>query len=106
MSSLAFLSTPISSPDVSLSGPTAGDELTKLLGSQRIRGNVRESEKLAQGTKAYAKFCSKFASEVIEVPGVSKEEKFTALRDRVKDEAKEIIDAFIYEEDKGECEIM
>ena len=38
VSSLEFLSTPISSPDASLSGPTASDELTKLLGSQRCGG--------------------------------------------------------------------
>merc|ERR1712035_267219 len=103
VSSLTFLSAPLSSPDVSLSGSTVGDEITKLLGSQRIRGNVRDSKKFAHGTEAYARFRSKFASEVIDVPGASKEEKFTALCDRVKDEAKEIVDAFIYEEDKGEA---
>ena len=69
VSALEFMSTPISSPDASLSGPTASDELTKLIGSQRIRGNVRDSKKFAHGTEAYAKFHSKFASEVIDVEG-------------------------------------
>ena len=100
VSALGFLSP--SSPGRSKSA-AASDELTKLLGSQRIRGNVRDAEKFGTGTEAFAKFMSRFTAEVLEVPGVSDEEKFTALCDRVKDEAKDIVDAFIYEKDKGEA---
>ena len=56
LSALNFLSSPSPSPDSSIGGAAASEELTKLLGSQRIRGNVRDSEKFATGTEAYAKF--------------------------------------------------
>ena len=65
-------------------GAAASDELTKLLGSQRIRGKVRDTEKFGTGTEAFAKFMSRFTAEVLEVPGVSDEEKFTTLCNRVK----------------------
>ena len=81
IASLEFLSTPVATPDTSLGGAAVSDELTKLLGSRRLRGNVREAEKFATGLEAYLKFRSKFTSEVVNVPGASKEEKFTTLCD-------------------------
>ena len=82
VAALGFLSTP--SPDTSGTA-AASDELTKLLGSQRVWGNVREGEKFGTGTEAFAKFQFRFTAEFLDVPGVSDEEKFTTLCDCVKD---------------------
>ena len=77
------------------------DHLLQLFGSQKLANSKPpESERFSGGPAEYAVFYAKFKSEVLELKGVTDTERFVSLQDRTKGEAKEIVEKFIYLEDK------
>ena len=80
------------------------DRLFELVGSQRIKDSTpREADRYGGSAADYAKFELKFKSEVLDVGGISDEQKFLALQDRTKGEAKEIVENHVYNVDKAEA---
>ena len=86
----------------SSSSSSTGDHLVQLLGSQRLKNSKPcESERFGTGAAEYAVFITKFRSEVMDVVGVTDSERFVSLQERTKDEAKRIVNNFVYLEDKS-----
>ena len=81
--------------------PTSADDITRLIGSQRVRAaTIRSEDKFAGGEEEFPHFRAKLQADVLDVMGATPEEKFNGLIDRVKGEAKSVVDNFIYISDK------
>ena len=86
------------------SASTSGDDITRLIGSQRIRATaIKDEDKFAGDEETYPQFKARFQVDVMDVAGATPEEKFNGLLDRVKGEAKGVVDNFIYVVDKKEA---
>ena len=80
------------------------DHLLHLLGSQKLKNSKpAEAERFGGGAEDYAQFQVKFKSEVLDVDGVTDADRFVALQERTKDEAKRVVNNFVYLEDKSEA---
>ena len=80
------------------------DRLLQILGSQRLKNATPKESNLFNGnTLEYPKFISKFKTEVMEVEGVTDSERFSALQDRTRGEARDVVDTFVYLDDKSEA---
>ena len=76
--------------------------MLQLLGSQKLRNSApSEENKFAGNAEDYAKFEVKYRSEVSSIVGISDEERFLALQERVKGEALEIVEDHVYLPDKS-----
>ena len=86
---------------------TSVDELAKILGSQRLKSSIpKDNDRFAGGADsaaAYARFRSKFTSEVLEVNGVTDDERFIALQERTSGKAGKTVANFVYESDKSQA---
>ena len=86
---------------------TSVDELAKILGSQRLKSSIPKDDDrfagAADSAAAYARFRSKFTSEVLEVNGVTDDERFIALQERTSGEAGKTVANFVYESDKSQA---
>ena len=81
---------------------TSGDDITRLIGSQRVRATaIKEEDKFAGSNEKYPHFRARLKVDVLDVAGATPEEKFNGLVDRVKGEAKGVVDNFVYVDDKG-----
>ena len=82
----------------------SSDHLLQLLGSQRLKNSKpSESERFGGGAAEYAQFEVKFKSEVLDLSGVTDAERFVSLQERTKDRAREIVNNFVYLEDKSKA---
>ena len=84
---------------------TSVDKLAKILGNKRLKSSIpKDADRFAGGVDsgaAYARFCSKFRSEVLKVNGVTDDEGFIALQERTSGEAGKTVANFVYESDKS-----
>ena len=84
-----------------VSNPPPIGDLSQLLGGQRLKFSTpSEAEKLDFGHSAYVRFRTKFKAEVLDIQGLSPEDKFVELQARTKGEAASIVANFIYLDDK------
>ena len=92
-------SVPVSSP------PTdQEDRLLQLLGSQRLKSSLPKDADQFQGdVLGYPKFIAKFTTDVMEVDGVTDAEKYSALQDRTRGEARKIVDTYVYLKSKSQA---
>ena len=60
-----------------------------------------EDNKFAGGAEGYPRFLTKFKGEVLDLVGISDEEQFLALQERVKGEALTIVENHLYLLDKS-----
>ena len=80
------------------------DRLLQILGSQRLKNATpKESDLFSGNTLQYPRFLSKFKTEVLDVEGVTDSERFSALQDRTRGEARDVVDTFVYLKDKSEA---
>ena len=76
--------------------------MLEILGSQKLKNSKpSDSERFGGGSAEYAQFKVKFVSEVMNVKGVNDAERFVSLQERTKDEAKGIVNDFVYLDDKS-----
>ena len=94
--------TPTKSVSDATSASTSEDRLLQILGGQKIKNSTPKAEdRYAGGHRDYAKFSVKFKAEVLDIVGVTDEEKYTQLQERTKDEARSIVDDFVYTLDRS-----
>ena len=96
--------TPEDSTPPSTSTVAKDDHLVQLLGSQRLKNaSLKEADSFGGDVLDYPKFISKFKTDVMDVKGVNDAERFGALQDRTRGEARNVVDTYVYLTDKSEA---
>ena len=63
----------------------------------------RDADRYGGGSEDFAKFKLEIEADVINVPGVTDEERFQALRQRTRGDARGIVEQYIYEKDRAKA---
>ena len=86
-------------PSVPVSSPPSvqEDRLLQLLGSQRLKNSLpKDADQFHGDVLGYPRFIAIFTTDVLEVDGVTDAEKYSALQDCTRGEARKIVDTHVY----------